>query len=149
MGRRIRKPDLNDNIIDSATIIDGTIEAVDLKTLDSGDSSGINAETLPYDHTTASPTIWDKIEAIIAGSGLGLQFQTFTTNASVQTYTLTGSKKIDTSQFLIVFYNSQFLNIGATKDFEVTTATLANDTIEFKWYPEASKDMYVIFTELP
>lgn len=148
MGRRIRKPDLNDNIVDSDIIIDGSIEAVDLKTLDVGDGSGINAETLPYDHTAASPTIWDKIQSIISSVG-GFGFEIFATNPSITDYQLSSSLQIDTTKFLLVFYNGQFLNIGATKDFEVITTTLADDTIQLKWAPELNKDLYVVFEALP
>jgi len=146
MGRRIREPDLNDNIIDSDKIINGTIQAEDLKTLDTGDGSGINAETLPYDHTSATPTIWTKIESLI--SATGFTFDSFTSSSATD-YVISGSRQIDTTKLLLVIYNGQVLREGASYDYEVITTTLTDDTIQLKWSPETGYEMYVVFEALP
>lgn len=146
MARRVRKPDLHNNIIDSEKVINGTLEKEDLKTLDTGDGSGINAETLPYEHTSATPTIWDKINSLIAGTGF--TFDTFSSSSAQTDYVLSLSRQIDTTKLLLVFYNGMLLREGASNDYEVTTTTLTNDTIQFKWTPEDGFGIYVVFEKI-
>ena len=144
---KVRNRDIVDNMIDSNKIINGSIMVEDLKLLDTGDSTGINAETLPYDHTAASPTIWDKIQAIVLATDI--QFDTFTSTSGVTSYQITGSRQIDTSRFLLVIYNGQFIYQGASLDYQVTTTTLTDDTITFNWNPETGYQIYVVFEALP
>lgn len=145
MARRIRKPDLFNNIIDSESIIDGTIRAQDLKTTDTGDGTGINAETLPYEASSATPTIHDTIQSIF--SSIGFVYEKFISSSDTD-YVISDSKQIDTSRLLLVFYNGQLQREGASYDYEVTTTTLADDTIQFKWTPEVGYEIYVVFEEL-
>jgi len=140
---KIRRRDTTNNFVDSDSIINGSIEIEDLKILDVGDSTGINAETLPYDHTAASPTIWDKINALIASTDF--TFEKFTSVAATMDYTLTSPNQIDTTKPLQVYYNGLLLVEGATDDYEVVTNILADDTIQLKWDPGSGYEIYVFY----
>ena len=144
---KVRNRDLADDQIDGSKIIDGSITIDDLKVLDAGDSSGVNAETLPYDHTSTTPSIWTKIEAIIAG--IEFTFDKFTSSAAATDYVLAGSKQIDVTKLLLVFYNGQLMKNGATDDYQIVTTTLTDDTVRFNFTIETGYEIYVVFEALP
>ena len=144
---KVRNRDLADDQIDGSKIIDGTITIVDLKLLDAGDSSGVNAETLPYDHTSATPTIWTKINAIILATGY--VFDEWVSSAISTDYVLAGSKQFDVTKFLLVFYNGQFMKQGVSDDYQIVTTAIADDTIRFNFTIETGYQIYTVFEALP
>ena len=139
--KKIRKRDTQDNIIDSAKIIDGTILADDIKP---DGITGINGETLYYDAANTI-TIKDKIDNLTLESNY--TSDKFTTNPSITQYTLSNS--LDLNKPFFLWYNGQKLIYGASYDFEIITVTQTNDTIELKWNPETNRELEIFYNILP
>jgi len=107
MAQRVRKEDLFDGIIDNSKIENLAVQVGKVRTLDTGDSTGINAETLPFGHSTATPTIADKINAM---TGINWIVDKWVGNASDTQFYLQFWVDLNSPHFL--FVNGQFQNEG-------------------------------------
>ena len=143
---KVRNRDIVDNMIDTNKIMNGTMQIEDLKIQDAGDSTAVVAETIPYVYNVPVTSIWDKIEAIIAATGY--TFDSFTSNVAVTDHVLAGSKQIDTTKILLVFFNGQLLKQGGSDDYQIVTTAITDDTVRFNFSPETGYEIYVVFEEL-
>jgi hypothetical protein len=137
MAQRIRREDLVDGIIDNSKLQNYTVTVSKIQTTDGGDGTGINAETLPFQHGFATPTIADKINAIISSNDWLIQ--TFNgdgvrTNFNIET-------PVDISQKSLVFFNGQILK--DTYDYNLTSGNLF-----FLWTPENTKQIILFAQKL-
>ena len=135
---KIRKRDTSSAFVDSDSVLNDSLEINDLKKIDAGDSSAVNAETLPYEHTALTPTIHDIIASIIAG--IDFVSQTITADGINDTFALTDP--IDTAKPYLVFYNGMHMNL--TDDFTFPTTS----SIEFTFVPIVSKKIHLYYQEL-
>jgi len=143
---KVRNRDIANNMIDTNKVINGSLQIGDLKIQDTGDSTAVVAETIPYEYNVPGTSIWDKIEAIIAATGF--TFDKWTSNTIQTDYVLAGAIQIDITKLLLVFYNGQLLKEGAGDDYEIITTTNPDDTIQLKWTPETGYEIYCVFEKL-
>jgi len=134
----LRSKDYTNNSIDSNKIIDGSIEVNNIKRIDNGDESGINAETLPYSHTALSPTIKDKIDAIV--SVLNYITETFSGDGVSSTFDL--SYKVNIATPFFVFVSGVYQHYGNLNDYIFVNN---NMTLSFNYVPEDYIPITIIY----
>jgi len=135
MAKRVRTADMTDNSIGSAQIIDETIVIDDLKTQTDLDS--INAQSIPYERTSPTPTIWDVISPLTAGT-FSLTKEVKTATGLSDTFALSGT--VNTTVMYSVILNGQYMD--ESKDY----ALITSDTeIQFAFIPEVGLNIQIIY----
>jgi hypothetical protein len=117
-------------------IITGSTGIAALKIQDSGDASSVTAETIPYEPTSLTPTIHDKINAITSVANLYTDI--FVVDGISQVFTLTHTYN-GTGLFLVFFGGS---NQNLTDDYTITNA---NTKITMTYVPELGMKLKVIY----
>jgi hypothetical protein len=134
---KIRLKDQTNNSIDSSKVIDGSLTAQDIKRIDNGDSTGINAETLPYEHNSLTPTIKDKIDAI---EGVNWTNDSFIMNGVDTSITL--SNKINAASPYMLYLNGQLLK----DNLDYYIAYSGNPSIiAFDFVPSNEDFVYILY----
>jgi hypothetical protein len=135
MAKRVRTADMTDNSIGSSQLIDETIVIDDLKTQTDLDS--INAQSIPFERTSPTPTIWDVVNPLTANT-FNLTQDLFTATGLSDTFTLSGT--VDTTAIYYVIVNGQFQD--ETKDFALITA---DTEVKFNYLPETGMNIRVYY----
>lgn len=138
---KLRNRDHGLGSITGANIATDTVEIGDLKKLDAGDSTGVNAETIPYEHTSLTPTIHDKIAAIIGG--IDWKKDEFVADGISSTYML--SNTLDNTAPFLVFYNGQQMKEGGGNDFGLN---IPHTGIIFNFVPVINTPIYVLYQKV-
>jgi hypothetical protein len=137
MRPKIALNDNKPNSVNGATnVIQGSTPVLALKLQDSGDSSSVTAETIPYEHTSLTPTIHDKISAITSVANLYTDI--FVADGISQVFTLTHTYN-GTGLFLAFFGG---INQNLTDDYTITNA---NTKITMTYIPELNFKLKVIY----
>lgn len=137
MGRdKLRHRDQGANSIGSNNVIPNSLTIDDIKIQDTGDASSINAETLPYRHTALTPSIWTKIESIIAGTDWVKD--EFVANGTDNSFVL--SNIVNQTKPFLVFYNGQQMRYGPGNDFSITGGDLI-----FSFIPVLDTPIYILY----
>jgi hypothetical protein len=135
MAKRVRTADMTDNSIGSSQLIDETIVIDDLKTQTDLDS--INAQSIPFERTSPTPTIWDVVNPLTANT-FTLSQDLFTATGLSDTFTLSGT--VDTTAIYYVVVNGQFQD--EAKDFALITA---DTEVKFNYVPEVGMNLRVYY----
>lgn len=137
MAQRVRKDDLVDGSVTTPKLGDLAVNINKLKTLDTGDATGVNAETLPFQPGFASPTIADKINTII--SGIDWDKTIIDTDGSAF-FDL--GKELDLAAPSLVFFNGDMLN--DTVDYELTDIGSETRISFLGWTPENGYKLVIL-----
>lgn len=137
---KIRQRDTSNPFIDSNSVIPGTLDINDLKLVDNGDSSAINAEMLPYEHIGLTPTIHDKIEAISAD--INWKKDEFVGDGVTTTFNL--SLAVNITQPYIIFVSGVKQREGIHYDWSFNSE---NNAIVFTYAPEVGLDIYMLYQQ--
>ncbi|MCA1919966.1 MAG: hypothetical protein LDL38_11240 [Flavobacterium piscis] len=138
---KLRNRDHGINSITSLNIENDTIQISDIKKLDTGDGTAINAETLPYEHTSLTPTIHDKIASIVGG--IDLVKDEFIADGVSAVFTL--SNILDNTAPFLVFYNGQQMKEGSGNDFGLN---IPHTAIIFNFVPVINTPIYVLYQKI-
>lgn len=132
---RVQQPDLTADCVGNLQLQNQSVNINKLKIQDSGDSSSINATTLPMAPSTIHPTISEAIAAIPAGAS-SLILTTITTTGTSATYALVFS--VNTSVIYWLYVNGEYQNVNV--DYSI----VGGNSIVFNYIPEINQTIQLI-----
>lgn len=140
MARKLKQQDLKQSSTDSYTTTDGSLTKNDLQL--TGDTNSVTAETIPFERTSATPTIKDVIDTLSAGGGAGARVgQFFTGDGTTTIFNLI--YEINSAVPPRITLNGQELYVGASKDY-----TWLTNVVTFNWAPETGTTIYVEYARV-
>lgn len=135
MAKRVRTPDLHDDIITSVQILDNTITIDNIKT--ETDLDAVTAETIPYERTNPSVSIHDVIAPLTVNT-FNLIADDFTATGLSTDFSL--SATLDTTVMHQVFMGGQLM----TYNYDYTLET-SDTVIRFVFIPETGLIIKVVY----
>ena len=141
MAKRTQNQDYKSGSVTGDTILDGTVTIDDLKT--QTDTNAITAETIPYERTSLTPTICDKIEALLSIGSTAYATDLFTGNGGSVDFPL--SFTADLTTWHTVSVNGLVQTLGASADY---TFTISNSNLHFNYTVENTLAIKIIYKKL-
>jgi hypothetical protein len=135
MAKRVRQPDLNDNVIGPGQVIDKSLTIDDLKT--ETDLDAVTSETIPYERTNPAISIHDVVDPLTANT-FNLVGEVFTATGLSDTFTLSGT--VDTTAIYYAIVNGQFQNSAV--DFSLITG---DTEVQFAYIPENGLNIRIYY----